>query len=246
MTAYDINGSRVMVPQRVDPERQASEVAPNIRGPKGTTGYATRGASVFVEAIDTSPEEYRDDLRRLSDGAIALEQQGIARLSTYQRQGNDQPVAVSRRRERGPGYDLQQPLPIRVADGVRASRPKEHHSRRGGDRRSNWEREPRGCACRRHGPVRRCSPRPPRITAYLRARGAWRRTTKGRAEPGLDAARTRRGRTMWSAVRVLVTMMSVTLATSVARIAGTWALRLEAAVAHPRMRSPTTSPQPAC
>ena len=83
VTAYDINGSRVMVPQRVDPERQASEVAPNIRGPKGTTGYATRGASVFVEAIDTSPEEYRDDLRRLSDGAIALEQQGIARLSTY-------------------------------------------------------------------------------------------------------------------------------------------------------------------
>jgi len=56
VTAYDINGSRVMVPQRVDPERQASEVAPNIWGPKGTTGYATRGASVFVEAIDTSPE----------------------------------------------------------------------------------------------------------------------------------------------------------------------------------------------
>jgi hypothetical protein len=72
-----------MVPQRVDPERQAIDVAPSLRGSKGTTGYTTSGASDFVEAIDTSPEEYRDDLRRLSDWAIALEQQGIARLFTY-------------------------------------------------------------------------------------------------------------------------------------------------------------------
>ncbi len=82
VTAYDVNGSRVMIPQRVDPERQVPEVASKL-APTGTTGYTTNGASDFVEAIDTSPEEQRDDLRRLSDWAIALEQQGLARLSTY-------------------------------------------------------------------------------------------------------------------------------------------------------------------
>jgi hypothetical protein len=64
VTAYGINGSRVMVPQRVDPERQVTETPLPPRPPKGSTGYTTAGPSDFVEAIDTAPEDHRQDLRR--------------------------------------------------------------------------------------------------------------------------------------------------------------------------------------
>jgi hypothetical protein len=86
VTAYEIDGSRVMVPQRVDPERQAVETAPPPRA-KVSTGYATAGSSDFVDAIQASPDAYRDDLRRLADWAISLEQVGLVRLLTFHGKG---------------------------------------------------------------------------------------------------------------------------------------------------------------
>jgi hypothetical protein len=84
VTAYDVDGSQVMVPQRVDPERPIAEATPES---KGSAGRWVTGASDFVEAIDASPEEHRKDLKRLSDWALELEHEGVARLSTYHGKG---------------------------------------------------------------------------------------------------------------------------------------------------------------
>jgi hypothetical protein len=87
VTAYDIDGSQVMVPQRVDPERPATEPGRPQREAKGSAGYLAIGAADFIDAIDTSPEPYREHLRRLSDWATALERDGLARLFTYHGKG---------------------------------------------------------------------------------------------------------------------------------------------------------------
>ncbi len=83
VTAYDIDGSRIMVPQRVDPERPTVEAGQPSQEAKSFAGYLARGASDFSEAIDAAPEAQRQDLRRLYDWAISLEQEGLVRLSTY-------------------------------------------------------------------------------------------------------------------------------------------------------------------
>jgi hypothetical protein len=83
VTAYDIDGSRVMVPQRVDPERSTAETGRPQQETKGITGYLASGASDFADGIDAAPEDQQRDLRKLYDWAIALENDGLARLSTY-------------------------------------------------------------------------------------------------------------------------------------------------------------------
>jgi alkylated DNA nucleotide flippase Atl1 len=86
VTPYDIDGSQVMVPQRVDPER-LSEAAPLPRSSKPSAGYETTGASDFLDAIDSSPDAHRQDLKRLTDWALSLEDEGLVRLSTYHGKG---------------------------------------------------------------------------------------------------------------------------------------------------------------
>ncbi len=83
VTAYDVDGSRIMVPQRVDPERPTVEAGQPSQEAKSFAGYLASGASDFGEAIDAAPEVQRQDLRRLYDWAILLEQEGLVRLSTY-------------------------------------------------------------------------------------------------------------------------------------------------------------------
>ena len=83
VTAYDVDGSRIMVPQRVDPERPPVEAGQPSQEAKSFAGYLASGASDFGEAIDASPAAQRQDLRRLYDWAISLEQEGLVRLSTY-------------------------------------------------------------------------------------------------------------------------------------------------------------------
>lgn len=82
VTAYDIDGSRVMVPQRVDPERSTVETQPRPEA-KGPGGYAVSGASDFADGIEAAPEDQQQDLRRLYDWALSLEKEGLARLLTY-------------------------------------------------------------------------------------------------------------------------------------------------------------------
>lgn len=82
VTAYDIDGSRVMVPQRVDPERLTAETQPR-QETKGPAGYVVNGGSDFADSIEAAPEDQQQDLRRLYDWALSLEKEGLARLSTY-------------------------------------------------------------------------------------------------------------------------------------------------------------------
>lgn len=81
VTAYEVNGSRVLVPQRIEPARRTremSDAAVNAR----QSGTQTDGSRDFRGAIEQAPPEFRDDLVRLTEWAEALEAGGLAQLAT--------------------------------------------------------------------------------------------------------------------------------------------------------------------
>jgi len=80
VTAYEVKGSRVLVPQRIEPARRTremSDAAVTVR----QSGTQTDGSRDFRSAIDQAPPEFRDDLARLTDWAESLEAEGLARLA---------------------------------------------------------------------------------------------------------------------------------------------------------------------
>lgn len=81
VSTYNIDGSQIMVPQRVDPERHRIEVAP--QPVRKTGGHYVDGIEDFVSAIADAPEEQQPMLHRLTDWAVSLEQEGLVRLGTY-------------------------------------------------------------------------------------------------------------------------------------------------------------------
>jgi len=82
VTPYDIDGTRIMVPQRVDPERVYTAEPPRPVEAKVSTVPTTAGAAEFLASIDAAPSEQRAELRRLADWAISLEEEGLVRLLT--------------------------------------------------------------------------------------------------------------------------------------------------------------------
>lgn len=82
VSAYTVNGSRILVPQRVDPERQVSEGTTADRVSK-PTGRLVGGAGDFLATIEAAPEHQRPDLHRLHDWAVSLEREGLVKLFTY-------------------------------------------------------------------------------------------------------------------------------------------------------------------
>ena len=83
VSAYDVGGTRVLVPQRVDAEHPAGPGATNTPSPPERKGYLVEGGADFAAAIEESSEEYRPELRRLYEWALHLEQDALVRLSTY-------------------------------------------------------------------------------------------------------------------------------------------------------------------
>ena len=83
VTPYDVDGTQIMVPQRVDPER-VSTPGPSRAPAESRTSIVptTTGADEFVAAIDAAPAEHRAELLRLANWAISLEQEGLVRLLT--------------------------------------------------------------------------------------------------------------------------------------------------------------------
>jgi hypothetical protein len=82
VTAYDVGGSRVLVPQRVEPDRVIEETptrAPTHRA----EGDLTPGSAMFRKAIEDSPPEHRAELTRLSDWADRLGERGLATIQSY-------------------------------------------------------------------------------------------------------------------------------------------------------------------
>lgn len=85
VAAYDINGTTVLVPQRVEPDRLP---APAPKGPGSAPTsqpayYEPDGGEEFAKAIADLPADKRLACQRLLDWAIGLEKAGIAKVFTY-------------------------------------------------------------------------------------------------------------------------------------------------------------------
>lgn len=85
VSAYTVAGTTVMVPQRVEPEREAgaSRTAGTSGPAKVAAFYAADGGAEFRKAAQALPEAKRAVLTPIIDWAVALEQDGLARLYSY-------------------------------------------------------------------------------------------------------------------------------------------------------------------
>lgn len=81
VTAYEVNGSRVLVPQRIEPARRTREM-PDAAVSARQSDTQTSGFRDFRATIDQAAPEFRGDLVRLADWSESLEAEGLARLIT--------------------------------------------------------------------------------------------------------------------------------------------------------------------
>lgn len=98
VSAYEVGGSRVLVPQRVDAERPAPEPPPPNAPPPGGGGQYVEGAEAFAATIDTADEEQRPMLERLCKWAVSLDEEGLVRLGTYHAKGGGMTTLLPRLR----------------------------------------------------------------------------------------------------------------------------------------------------
>jgi len=83
VAAYEVAGSQVVVPQRVDPERSALRPSATPVAMSGPQGQFVEGASDFEAEIATSPPDSQPLLQRLTNWAKDLEREGLVKLGTY-------------------------------------------------------------------------------------------------------------------------------------------------------------------
>ena len=87
VTAYDVNGSQILVPQRIEDDSQEAATAPTATAParpaSASNGRFVEGAADFIQGIEQAPEAARAELRRLCDWAQTLERAGLVKLGTY-------------------------------------------------------------------------------------------------------------------------------------------------------------------
>lgn len=98
VSAFQIGDTEILVPQRVDPERDVSSTPSGTRAT--ATATVTPGIEGFRDAIDGAPAASQDELRRLALWAGELESLGLARLFTSHGRGRKTLVA------RLPGEDV--------------------------------------------------------------------------------------------------------------------------------------------
>lgn len=84
--AYDVEGSRMLIPQRVDPERQPADSRTSVTRRLAGEGVSS-GPDDFIRFIDQAPTEHRAGLHALAEWALSLEQDGLAKLFTYNGRG---------------------------------------------------------------------------------------------------------------------------------------------------------------
>jgi len=82
VTAYDVDGSQILVPQRIedDPQEAASVTAKQA---SASSSNLVEGSHDFRQGIEQSPEADKPLLRQLCDWAEGLERDGLVKLSTY-------------------------------------------------------------------------------------------------------------------------------------------------------------------
>ncbi len=82
VSAYNVAGSQVLVPQRIDPGRRRGQMSDAQVTARQATALH-RGSAEFRSSIADLPPAQRDPLTRLADWADALEQAGLVKLATY-------------------------------------------------------------------------------------------------------------------------------------------------------------------
>ncbi len=180
VSAYEVAGSKIIVPQRVEAERHREEasVASASSPAKGVT---TDGADAFDAAIEKAEPEERAQLKKLVEWARGLERSATRSgiLAAARRQREDEPSAVAEvdLRPRRMGV----PGSRRDADAAEAAEPKTANRcrRRYAPRRTPCCAAPRTHArasrrrpIRAHSGWRRRCPHPCRYSSHAPARSA--------------------------------------------------------------------------
>ena len=83
ISAYTVNGSQILVPQRVEAERQHVESSSFTAAHSQVEGKLVEGANDFIAAINTAPQASKTLLLQLSHWAETLEQAKFVKLMTY-------------------------------------------------------------------------------------------------------------------------------------------------------------------
>jgi hypothetical protein len=83
VSAYMIGDTQIIVPQRVEPERQAVAPSASSGSRPTSSGRYVAGAAEFAASIPQATEDQQPLLRRLLQWAVSLEQEGLARVGTY-------------------------------------------------------------------------------------------------------------------------------------------------------------------
>lgn len=82
VAAYEVNGTRMLIPQRVDPDRPTAASTPNSPSKTPATGHLIPPEE-FEAAISDAPVPEQVKLRRLYAWATELEQKGLVRLLAF-------------------------------------------------------------------------------------------------------------------------------------------------------------------
>ncbi len=95
VSAYDVAGSQVLVPQRIEPGLRARELS-DAQVTARQAGALHRGSAEFRAVIASLPPTQRDPLIRLADWADTLEKAGLVRLATYRGKGGQMTTLLPR------------------------------------------------------------------------------------------------------------------------------------------------------
>jgi hypothetical protein len=82
VSAYEVAGSRILIPQRVDAELKPAERQRAAPAPE-SKGRFVEGGEEFAATIDSAQEKHRPLLWRLYRWAKSLEVEGLIKLGTY-------------------------------------------------------------------------------------------------------------------------------------------------------------------
>lgn len=83
VSAYEVNGTQLVVPQRVDPEQIVVRAPGTVNSIAAGKGRFAEGSGDFEEAISEAPADQQELLWRLIEWAKKLESDGLVTLGTY-------------------------------------------------------------------------------------------------------------------------------------------------------------------
>jgi hypothetical protein len=82
VATYDVGGSQVLVPQRIEPARRVRELS-DAQVDARQSGTLYSGSAEFRAAIADAPTSLWEPLGRLADWADALEREGLVKLASF-------------------------------------------------------------------------------------------------------------------------------------------------------------------